>query len=90
MFQRGEFSVVQYFIDDSYERVREFVSAEEAMKAFQHYITCVGARIGTTKRVMITDGGDCTNALWEFGKGLVYPTKEDCEAFQKKEKEDGK
>ena len=24
---------------------------------------------------IITDGGDCTNAEWEFGKGLVFPPR---------------
>jgi hypothetical protein len=32
------------------------------MKAFKHYTSSVGARMGITRRVIITDGGDCTNA----------------------------
>lgn len=72
----NEFSVCQFFPDGSYEYVRRFVSGEEAIKAFQHYTSSVGARLGTTVRVIITDGGDCINAEWEFGKGLTYP-KED-------------
>jgi len=73
----NEFSVCQFFEDGSYEYVRRFVSAEEAMKAVQHYITSVGARLGTTVRVIITDGGDCTNFEWKFGEGVTFPTKED-------------
>lgn len=69
----GEFSVCQFFEDESYEYVRRFVIAEEAMKAFQHYTNSVGARIGTTKRVIITDGGDCINMEWQFGKGITFP-----------------
>lgn len=69
----NEFSVCQFFQDDTYEYVRRFVSAEEAMKAFQSYTTSVGARLGTTKKVIITDGGDCINAEWQYGKGLTYP-----------------
>ncbi len=68
-----EFSVAQFFEDGSYEYVRRFVSAEEAMAAFGHCTTCVAAKIGITKRVIITDGGDCTNAEWKFGEGIVYP-----------------
>lgn len=68
-----EFSVYQFFPDGSYEKVREFVSAEEAMSAFKHYTSSVGAQIGTTKRVIITDGGDCINMEWEYGKGITYP-----------------
>lgn len=69
----GEFSVYQFFPDGQYEKVREFVDAEEAMKAFQHYCTSVGARIGTTVRVIITDGGDSTNMEWKKGEGIVFP-----------------
>ena len=73
MAEPGEFSVCQFFPDDSYEYVRRFVSAEEALKAFQHYTTSVGAQIGTTVRVIITDGGDCVTAEWKFGEGIVFP-----------------
>jgi hypothetical protein len=73
---RNEFSVCQFFSNDMYEYVRRWVSAEEAMKAFQHYTTSVGARLGTTVRVIITDGGDDTNMEWIFGKGITFPTKE--------------
>jgi len=69
----GEFSVCQFFPDGSYEYVRRNVSAEEAVTAVKHYTTSVGARIGTTKRVIITDGGDCVNFEWEFGKGITFP-----------------
>lgn len=69
-----EFSVCQFFEDGSYEYVRRFVSDAEAVKAFQHYTTNVAATVlGTTKRVIITDGGDCVNLEWQFGKGITYP-----------------
>jgi hypothetical protein len=48
-------------------------SAEEAVKAAKHYTNSIGARLGTTKRVTITDGGDCTNFEWRHGEGVVYP-----------------
>lgn len=69
----GEFSVYQFFENDTQEKVREFVTVEEAVKAFTHYATCVGARIGTTVRVIITDGGDCTNMEWKYGEGITFP-----------------
>ena len=53
--------------------VRRFVTAEKAMEAFRHYTHSVGAQMGNTKRVIITDGGDCINAKWEHGKGFTYP-----------------
>lgn len=70
--EQGEFSVCQFFKDGTYEYTRRFVSAEEAVKAFNHYTTSVAARMGITVRVIITDGGDCTNAEWQFGKGVVF------------------
>lgn len=71
-----EFSVCQFFEDGSYEYVRRFVSAEEAMSAFRHYTNNVATRMGITRRVIITDGGDCTNAEWQYGKGITYPPQE--------------
>lgn len=72
----GEYSVCQFFANGSYEYVRRFVSAEEAGAAFRHYCTSVGARMGLTARVIITDGGDCTNAEWKFGEGITFPPPE--------------
>ncbi len=71
----GEFSVCQFFPDGQYEYVRRFVSAEEAVEAARHYTTSVGARLGTTVRVIITDGGDSINWEWKYGEGIVYPKK---------------
>jgi hypothetical protein len=73
---KGEFSVCQFFEDGSYEYVRRFVSAEEAMEAASHYTTSVGAKLGMTVRVIITDGGDYTNFEWQFGKGITFPKRE--------------
>lgn len=67
------FNVYQFFSDDNYEEVRSNVNAAEAMKAFVFYTSSVGAKIGTTKRVIVTDKGDCINAEWVHGQGLVYP-----------------
>ena len=72
----NEFSVYQFFEDDSYECVRKFVSAEEAMKAARHYTNNVAVRMGVTKRVIITDGGDSTCFEWINGKGVTFPPKE--------------
>jgi hypothetical protein len=69
----GEYSVCQFFEDGSYEYTRRFVSPEDAVAAFKHYTHSVAARAGMTRRVIITDGGDCTNAEWRYGEGLTYP-----------------
>jgi len=68
----GEFSVCQFFPDETYEYVRRYVSAEEAFKAFLHYCTSVGAKLGTTRRVIITDDGDSCNAEWKWADGVTY------------------
>ena len=72
----GEFSVCQWFGDgehEYFEYVRRWVSQPEAVQAFRDYTHNVAAQIGITKRVMITDGGDCSAAEWEYGKGVVHP-----------------
>lgn len=68
----GEFSVCQFFVNDTYEYVRRFVSGEEAVKAFAHYTNNVATRTGIVVRVIITDGGDNTNLEWVAGKGFSY------------------
>lgn len=73
---KGEFSVWQFFKDGTQERVRQFVDAEEAVAAAMHYTNNVAVRMGITKRVIITDGGDCTVFEWKQGEGIVFPPKE--------------
>jgi hypothetical protein len=75
------FNTVQFFEDGSYEYVRRNVSGQEAVEASHHYCTSVGARIGTTRRVIVTDSGDCTVFEWRFGEGIVYPTKAEGATF---------
>jgi hypothetical protein len=72
-----EFSVYQFFADESCECLCRFVDPAEAVKTAHAYCTSVGAQIGTTRRVIITDGGDCTNFEWQFGKGVTYPPREE-------------
>lgn len=79
----GEFSVTQFFKEDaplqdqSYEIVRSHVSAEEAVDAAKHYCSSVAAQLGFTTRVIITDGGDCINFEWQYGKGITYGKTEE-------------
>jgi hypothetical protein len=72
----GEFSVCQFFEDGSYEVVKQYVGAEEAVKAARHYTDNVAVKMGITKRVIITDGGDCIVFEWKAGEGVTYPTPE--------------
>ena len=70
---RPEFSVYQFGPGDFYERVREGVHAEEAVRAAHFYSHNVAAQKGWTKRVIITDGGDYTVFEWKFGEGVTFP-----------------
>jgi hypothetical protein len=67
------FSVVQFFPNGTYEYVRTNVEIETAILTMRDYTRSVGAQIGTTQRVIITDMGDETVAEWQFGKGIVFP-----------------
>ena len=69
----NEFSVCQFFKDGTYEYVRRYVSAEEAFNAVKHYTTSIGAKLGITRRVIITDGGDCCCFEWQYEKGITFP-----------------
>lgn len=73
----AEFSVYQFFMDGSYERVREFVDEETAVKAAHFYTHNVSARMGLTTRVIITDGGDCCCFEWKYGEGVTFPPVSD-------------
>ncbi|MGH8219948.1 MAG: hypothetical protein ACREUT_15505 [Steroidobacteraceae bacterium] len=66
------FSVFQFFPDETYEAVRRFVPGEEAVKAALHYCSCVGAKLGTTVRVIITDGADHTVFEWQRLLGITF------------------
>lgn len=71
-FDTGEFSVYQEFENGMQECVRTRVDAENAVKAAKHYTESVGAQIGTTKRVFITDGDDYTCFEWKHGLGVTF------------------
>lgn len=74
----GEFSVCQFFSDSAgtmtgtHEYTRRFVSAKEAVEAAHHYCNSIAAKNGIVDRVIITDGSDCVNFEWQFGKGVTF------------------
>ncbi len=69
----NEFSVYQWFVDGQREDVLRFVSMEEAVQTATNLARSVGAKIGTTARVIITDGGDCCCWEWLREDGIVFP-----------------
>jgi hypothetical protein len=81
---RAEFSVAQFFADGSWQYVRRYVGVEAAVEAAYHYTHSVGAQVGTTRRVIITDGGDLVAFEWQFGAGVVFPSRAQCAALATK------
>jgi hypothetical protein len=66
------FNVVQFLEDGTQEYVRRNVGAEEAVTAAHHYCHSVGARMGITRRVIITDDADCCAFEWKHGEGVTF------------------
>lgn len=73
MTGRDEFSVYQFFPGEHWERVLQFVDAETAVRMARRLTRSVGARLGTTCRVIITDGDDYCVFEWKHGEGITYP-----------------
>ena len=72
------FSVWQFFADGTQEHVLERVEAERAVPCAHRLTQSIGAQIGTTVRVIITDPGDDTVFEWQREAGVVFPTREQC------------
>ena len=72
----NEYSVCQFFEDGTSEYVRRFVGAEEAVRAARHYTDNVAVKLGLTKRVIITDGGDYCVFEWKLGEGVTWPKRD--------------
>lgn len=70
------FNVCQFFADDTYEYVERRLTAEHAVERAKSCTETVGARVGTTTRVIITDADDLTVFEWRFGAGVIFPTPE--------------
>ena len=68
-----QYNVVQFFDNDMHEYVKRNVTLREAVEVAARCTRSVGARTGTVVKVIITDSGDDTNFMWEFGKGIVFP-----------------
>ena len=69
----NEFSVWQFLDGDIREKVRDNVSAEEAVQAAFHYTNNVATKMGITERVIIVDDSDCVVFEWLKDKGIVFP-----------------
>jgi hypothetical protein len=70
---RAEFAVVQFFADESYEVVCEWVDAATAVAAAISHSRYPAALAGIVHRVIITDGEDLIAYEWKHGEGIVFP-----------------
>ena len=70
------FTVVQFFPAGQYEYVCRNVGAKAAVDAAYHYTHSVGAMVGVTRRVIITDAGGILCFEWLAGEGVVFPKQE--------------
>jgi len=68
-----EFSVYWWDRDGNQHEEMRFVSAERAVKAARRLTHGPASIMKIVRKVMITDGGDFCNFLWEDGV-LKYPT----------------
>lgn len=69
------FSVYQFFDEKNYECVRRHVPAEEAITAAHQYSTNPAAKLGITRKVMITDVLDHCVFEWQHGIGVTHPSR---------------
>jgi len=69
----GEFSVAVFYPDESHEYIARWIDAATAVAIFKAETELITAYLGLVRRVIITDGGDETNAEWKFGEGVTYP-----------------
>ncbi len=70
-----EFSVWQFFPDDSGECIRRGVGAEEAVNTAKDFSERPAAKLGMIRRIIITDGGDYCCFEWKFGDGVTFPPR---------------
>lgn len=69
----GQYSVYAWTFDDVEERVAAYVDAGTALAVAHGLVANVGAKLGFTSRVMITDGSDRSVFEWEHGMGVIWP-----------------
>lgn len=74
---RKEFSL--YWYDPNGNQIEElrFEAIDVVMARVKSLITNpINKALGTVRKVIVTDGGDCTCFHWENGE-VIFPTEED-------------
>ena len=72
----GEQFAVSLFSEDGKRRyARRFVSAQEAIRAFEFYIRNFDAQNARIVRVVVTDIHDCILREWKIGESHYLSTE---------------
>src|SRR5258708_4039615 len=64
--EAGRYSVCVYFVDGSMLRVSENITDNAAYEVLQNYSRSLGAKVGTTKRIIVIIDDDETNVYDEW------------------------
>jgi hypothetical protein len=70
----GEFSVVEFYNNDTHAYVRRWMDAKSAVELAKQ---CADAALPDyIDRIIITDSGDFTVFVWDPRRGVTYPYPE--------------
>lgn len=72
----AEFTVYQFFIGGQCAPATEPLKARTALREAKELTATLGARIGSTCRIVITDAGGGTVWEWRYGHGVVFPRED--------------
>jgi hypothetical protein len=70
------YSVWTWFPDDFHHQEGNGLDLKAAVELAAHLARRPAASIGIIKRVTVVDCDDNTALVWEFGKGITFPTQE--------------
>jgi hypothetical protein len=81
---QGEFSVYWWDAAGNQHDESRFVGIDTVKANIMRLTQGPAAMLGAVKKVMITDGYDCCNFLWDDGK-ILFPTEADIKASKETE-----
>ena len=64
-----------FFPDGMHHLIDDGLDARAAALCAKRQTETVGARLGTTQRIIIEDQGGDTAFQWEYGKGITFPPR---------------
>ena len=72
----GPFTLHQVFFDGTRDDLGSYDDEADVVQRATDLVTGVGARVGTTKQVIIADRDGFRLFEWVRGKGIVFPPRE--------------